>query len=544
MRAAESRVYASSHGDRVRGPGESERTMWCLDSTLDRVASHLESPLADAAALSRARLLAQRLPASLTRRVHLESWLRATPSRLDVIVRIDVEQRDLLAAASFLPPRTASVQTTSWRRIVSLARAWQARGSRLERDIKGMWLEFDLVPGETVDFALWAPRLFVDFHHEAQQEPSVERRLQLALAALRAACGGTVDPGMVEGLRACLSHLPEGATVPYLGLSLRDEPVVRVCARGLGRGLGDYLCGVGWPGNVQELRDRVLSPLARARPDGAEDVSLLHLDLSPEVASRVGLEYTLDRVPQLRGEIAEGSFLDELVARGWCDAEGRQALQHWPGRSLELLPHELWLSQLTRRLSHVKVTYAGADAVAAKAYLCFFHDLQPGGAVVGTRPRRFDALPRPVGAPAPSNGAGVRLGGDHGVGAAPYVVGRARSCRVLRFGPPVAREKARILGGVSMTIPAAQQQALEKILERATVNVDFRRALLTDPARAIYEAFGVKIPQGFRVKFMEKSADVDALVVLPDLQRPDGELSERDLAVVAGGGGKDPEDPW
>jgi hypothetical protein len=97
-----------------------------------------------------------------------------------------------------------------------------------------------------------------------------------------------------------------------------------------------------------------------------------------------------------------------------------------------------------------------------------------------------------------------------------------------------------------MTISAAQQQALEKILTRASADAEFRTGLLADPRRAIYDALGVRIPQTFRVKFVEKDSDIDALIVLPDLQRPDGELSERDLDVVAGGADSVAlaSDPW
>jgi len=96
-----------------------------------------------------------------------------------------------------------------------------------------------------------------------------------------------------------------------------------------------------------------------------------------------------------------------------------------------------------------------------------------------------------------------------------------------------------------MTMSSAQQEALEKILARAGVDLDFRRALLVDPRKAIQDGLGVRIPPGFRVKFVERDENVDALIVLPDFQRPDGELSDCDLEAVAGGGGAaDPSEAW
>ena len=95
-----------------------------------------------------------------------------------------------------------------------------------------------------------------------------------------------------------------------------------------------------------------------------------------------------------------------------------------------------------------------------------------------------------------------------------------------------------------MTMSTAQQEALEQILTRAAVDLDFRKALLVDPRKAILDGLGIRIPAHFRVKFIERGKDVDALIVLPDLQRQDDELDDCDLDSVAGGGDGDPPPPW
>ena len=74
-------------------------------------------------------------------------------------------------------------------------------------------------------------------------------------------------------------------------------------------------------------------------------------------------------------------------------------------------------------------------------------------------------------------------------------------------------------------------------------DLDFRKALLVDPRKAILDGLGVHIPASFRVKFIERDKEIDALIVLPDLQRQDGELDDGDLEAVAGGGAGDPTDP-
>lgn len=91
-----------------------------------------------------------------------------------------------------------------------------------------------------------------------------------------------------------------------------------------------------------------------------------------------------------------------------------------------------------------------------------------------------------------------------------------------------------------MTMTAKEQHVLEAVLQRSVVDLEFRRQLLHDPRRAMQEALGVSVPANFRVKFIEKDKNVDALVVLPNYQCPEGELSEDELETVAGGGGRRP----
>jgi hypothetical protein len=81
----------------------------------------------------------------------------------------------------------------------------------------------------------------------------------------------------------------------------------------------------------------------------------------------------------------------------------------------------------------------------------------------------------------------------------------------------------------------SERRALDSIVARATVDRAFRQKLLVDPRRAIRDALGLNIPSHFRIKFIERGPELDALVVLPDFREGTEELSEDELEAVSGG---------
>jgi hypothetical protein len=80
-------------------------------------------------------------------------------------------------------------------------------------------------------------------------------------------------------------------------------------------------------------------------------------------------------------------------------------------------------------------------------------------------------------------------------------------------------------------------KALDRVLARAATDLDFRKRLLVDPHAALAEVLG-RTPGRWRVKFVEKGPDLDALIVLPDL-RVGNALADSELDRVAGGEGAD-----
>ncbi len=84
---------------------------------------------------------------------------------------------------------------------------------------------------------------------------------------------------------------------------------------------------------------------------------------------------------------------------------------------------------------------------------------------------------------------------------------------------------------------ANREELMTAILDRASTDRRFREDLLQKPRGTIYQDFGVQIPASYRVRFVERDPNLDALVVLPDFCPSDGELSDDDLELVAGGTG-------
>ncbi len=349
-----------------------------LATTLDHLAPHFPERLISPGARARLEALGARLPAALSACTYLERRLRAHSERVDLILRIDPARRGILAAGLHgLSLGTSFRSRDAWRRVEALARAWEAPSSLLHRGVEAFWLEFDLEPEAPV---VPAPRVFLDFARDVYEQATVSERGAVARAALSPLLGAELRAELDQQILRCMGALPSGAFLLYVGTGPGAPSVrVRLCVLGLADGeILPFLRRVSWPGDLDHLAGTVLQPLARARCAPGRSVAILHLDLGPRVLPRVGLEYAFDRRSQLAGRVVEAGFLDHLVEQGLCDPAERNALLCWPGRSVELLAHEIWYSQVVRRLSHVKVVYRSGRPLEVKAYLCFFHELLRG----------------------------------------------------------------------------------------------------------------------------------------------------------------------
>ncbi len=85
-----------------------------------------------------------------------------------------------------------------------------------------------------------------------------------------------------------------------------------------------------------------------------------------------------------------------------------------------------------------------------------------------------------------------------------------------------------------MQSPRNRDELMNSILTRSVSDLEFRQLLLTEPKTAILTTFGIRVPDDFSLRFIEKPPDLAALIVLPDPVTT-GELSQSDLESVGGG---------
>jgi hypothetical protein len=334
-----------------------------LSGTIAKVLPFLPGDLVPPAALGRVEEVARRLPAALARQLYFECRLAGTSSRVDLIVRVDRDGAAILAGrnpALALDRQLAAAPV--WRRIGELARRWLDAG-RADDALEALWLEFDL-PEDRSFGGADQPRLFIELRQGWLRAASVACLVDLTLAMTRVARGarGTTTARAMRGVLGCL---PDPGHLRYVGCDPHSPGgSLRLCFARLEDAAIGRLCGTQV---LDGFRVALEAIGATTRPN------VLNLDVGQQVLPGAGLELTLERPPQLRGDIRERSLLDALVRVGLSSQSRIEALAHWPGHSRTVMSHEIWPSWLVRRLNHVKLRVEEHRVTEAKAYLTFAH---------------------------------------------------------------------------------------------------------------------------------------------------------------------------
>jgi Nitrile hydratase, alpha chain len=89
-----------------------------------------------------------------------------------------------------------------------------------------------------------------------------------------------------------------------------------------------------------------------------------------------------------------------------------------------------------------------------------------------------------------------------------------------------------------MSEGSGRQEMERTLVQRSLEDEDFRRRLLEDPKGTLEEELGTRLPEEVRVVAVEETSDTIYLVLpgTPMAGGGGGELSDKDLESVAGGG--------
>jgi hypothetical protein len=368
---------------RPRGVGR-----YPLAGTLGLATRHAPTVLVPPAARDRVLQVAGRIPAALTRAAYLECRLAEGPDPVDLIFRVEREGAEILAGRHpGVNPSRLLASGPAWNAVADFCRAWLNADADdpAWRIVRHVWLELDL---DQPDFpfapTLPPPSVFVAFEDDATAAMDADQVLDLVERVIEPLAPYAMDEDTRARLRGVLACRPAGAAVPYAGVMLsRPRQAVRVyLSRVPGAAVPGLLNEVGWPEDQGRMAAEVVAAM---RDAGAPEVGMLHLDvLEGALLPRLGVEYTLERKPQIRGRVAEQSFLDTLAERRLCEPDRRDALLAWPGYEVLTLRHELWPSLLARRVNCIKLVHEPDREPQMKAYLLAFH--QPHFARAGPGP--------------------------------------------------------------------------------------------------------------------------------------------------------------
>jgi hypothetical protein len=348
---------------------------WPLAGTLGVACRHARPGLLPPEARDRVIRAAGRIPAALTRAAYLECRLRGDSRPVDLIFRVERDGAQILAGRR--PALSAAPLLAfggAWPALAALCAAWLDGVHPAWSAVHHLWVELDLdaaaSPGAP---PLPSPSVFVGLDPARTAALDADALADLACAVLAPVLPVGVPAHTRSQMRGVLARRPAGSAMPFVGCMLsRTRRAVRLYLSGIGdAAVAPFLNGVGWPAEQVAETAAVLAVLnAVPRPP----LGMMHVDLlDGALLPRLGVEFTLERRPQLRGTLAEAAWLDRLVELGFCAPERRAALTAWPGCEVRTLRHELWPSLLARRVNCVKLVTEPGRAPEMKAYLLASH---------------------------------------------------------------------------------------------------------------------------------------------------------------------------
>jgi hypothetical protein len=341
-----------------------------FDSILPGVLPLVPDELIDAESRARVQAVASRLPAILAGSTFgFECPLATDFAEADFLVSVSGANGAALLSETAAYAKQNDL-APAWSSVAELAELWANEGR-----IDNVWLEFDLA-GETP----FVPNLFFQPVYAPSDHSELQDILSKTCTVL---LGCSISDELGASLKRCIDALPERARIFQVG-AMRARPSygLRLCVDQiyLDRILF-YLEQIGYPGDLDFVRKTFISLQRRT------DAYALHLDLSPNVDARIGLECYLDprpaeahqrmRLQELLAFLVEGGVCSRSKAFGITQYPGTaDVLQHsaqWPAALRSMAGFLGRLSTFQRRLHHIKITCGENNTLQAKAYLAVHH---------------------------------------------------------------------------------------------------------------------------------------------------------------------------
>lgn len=353
--------------------------MRTLAGTLDVVRPHLPVDLVSTVAFDRAREAVDHLEPEVTNGTYFECRLQSGSPQVDLVAIVNLDGGRLLAATGGSVAPGARYEHPGWGPLLAFCRQWTASDSSLRNLVDHIWLEYDVEPGPSRREAVQAaPGVFCSLRRSHRRACSAPVLCRKVLTALQAMTGRRASFAVRECLMHCCARLPVESGLPHVGiLASRKEPVVRLCIAKLPVAVAPRFLAETAKIGGGDIAGIVRLTSLPDGPGGPRYVPMLHLDIDERngFIARVGMERQFPWASQLTGRLGvnERAFLDALTAGGLCTPAKRDALLEWPGRSVAIMPHELWWSVIERRINHVKFVYEPESAIEAKGYLFARH---------------------------------------------------------------------------------------------------------------------------------------------------------------------------
>lgn len=325
--------------------------------------SYLYPPIVSPKTLNKINKFSNLLPP--TSAVGLEWRLAEDNTEVDYFIRADHRDEGDKILAGCNPEKTLAISLSNdpiWQRIQQFCQIWIQENSPLNKYVDIIWLEMD---NQELDKAAPAPCFFFELLRQATQDPD-----WITDIALKNLYGNPVALSTKDAIAKCIDHLPEFASLVYIGAMLsRSASPIRLCVKLLWQDVIPYLQAIGWNHNTEEV-EQVLHTFVK---DFAEKV-VLTIDVQDRVMPRIGFEIK----PAFRAK-GWDVILEKLVINELCYASQRDALLNWQGqpealqdkefrRQLSLMPPENLsddnLPLIVRKLNHVKIDYYPEELVA------------------------------------------------------------------------------------------------------------------------------------------------------------------------------------